>query len=138
LGKTPIRPFPTAFLHSDLIRADMALRWKRIDRLSLRQCNDIMISPCRSVPLSERPVAQLVVRDLESDIKARLKSRAARHGRSLEAEVSDILRDAVKDDDAQGPGLGTRAASRFASLRLKEDELSELPRRALKPANLTE
>jgi antitoxin FitA len=82
-------------------------------------------------------MAQLVVRDLESDIKARLKSRAARHGRSLEAEVRDILRDAVKDDDAQGPGLGTRAASRFASLRLKEDELSELPRRALKPASLT-
>jgi plasmid stability protein len=86
----------------------------------------------------ERLVAQLVVRDLESDIKARLKKRAARHGRSLEAEVRDILRDAVKDDDAPGGGLGTRAASRFAELHLKEDELSELPRRTLEPTSLTE
>ena len=83
-------------------------------------------------------MAQLVVRDLESDIKARLKRRAARHGRSLEAEVRDILRDAVKDDDAPGGGLGTRAASRFAELHLKEDELSELPRRTLEPTSLTE
>ena len=83
-------------------------------------------------------MAQLVVRDLESDIKARLKKRAARHGRSLEAEVRDILRDAVKDDDAPGGGLGTRAASRFAELHLKEDELSELPRRTLEPTSLTE
>jgi antitoxin FitA len=86
----------------------------------------------------ERLVAQLVVRDLESDIKARLKRRAARHGRSLEAEVRDILRDAVKDDDAPGRGLGTRAASRFAELHLKEDELSELPRQTLEPTSLAE
>jgi antitoxin FitA len=86
----------------------------------------------------ERLVAQLVVRDLEGDIKARLKKRAARHGRSLEAEVRDILRDAVKDDHAPDGGLGTRAASRFAGLHLKEDELSELPRQMLEPTSLTE
>jgi plasmid stability protein len=83
-------------------------------------------------------MAQLVVRDLESDIKARLKSRAARHGRSLEAEVRDILRDAVKDDGGQRGGLGTRIASRFARLRLKEDELSVLPRQTIEPTSLTE
>jgi antitoxin FitA len=86
----------------------------------------------------ERLVAQLVVRDLESDIKARLKKRAARHGRSLEAEVRDILRDAVKDVDAPDGGLGTRAASRFAELHLRKDELSELPRQTLEPTSLTE
>jgi len=83
-------------------------------------------------------MAQLVVRDLESDVKARLKSRAARHGRSLEAEVRDILRDAVKDDDAKIGGLGTRAASRFARFHLKENELSVLPRQIVKPASLKE
>jgi len=83
-------------------------------------------------------VAQLVVRDLESDVKARLKSRGARHGRSLEAEVRDILRDAVKDDDAKVGGLGTRAASRFARFDLKENELSVLPRQPVKPASLKE
>lgn len=37
-------------------------------------------------------MAQLVVRDLEEDVKIRLKRRAARHGRSMEDEVRDILR----------------------------------------------
>ena len=41
-------------------------------------------------------MAQFVVRNLEEDVKIRLKRRAARHGRSMEDEVRDILRDAVK------------------------------------------
>ncbi len=36
-------------------------------------------------------MAQLVVRNLPDDVKERLKRRASRHGRSLEAEVRDIL-----------------------------------------------
>ena len=36
-------------------------------------------------------MAQLVVRNLPDDVKERLKRRAERHGRSLEAEVRDIL-----------------------------------------------
>jgi antitoxin FitA len=83
-------------------------------------------------------MAQLVVRDLEADIKARLKSRAARHGHSLEAEVRDILRDAVKDDQSPSGGLGTRIAARFGPLHLKEDELAVLPRQTIEPPSLTE
>ena len=78
-------------------------------------------------------MAQLVVRDLEEDVKTRLQDRAARHGHSLEAEVRDILRDAAKDEAVQHGGLGTRIASRFAPLNLKEDELPGLPRQKLKP-----
>jgi antitoxin FitA len=37
-------------------------------------------------------MAQLVVRNLPDEIKERLKRRARQHGRSLEAEVRDILR----------------------------------------------
>src|SRR5215212_1684739 len=40
-------------------------------------------------------MAQLVVRNLEDDVKAKLQRRARRHGRSTEEEVRDILRDAV-------------------------------------------
>lgn len=40
-------------------------------------------------------MAQLVVRRLEEDIKAGLKRRATRAGRSMEEEVRHILRDAV-------------------------------------------
>ena len=39
-------------------------------------------------------MAQLVVRDLPDDVKSRLKERAKAHGRSLAAEVREILREA--------------------------------------------
>ena len=44
-------------------------------------------------------MAQFIVRHLEEDVKARLKRRAARHGRSMEEEVRHILRDAVKEQN---------------------------------------
>ena len=39
----------------------------------------------------ECKMAQLVVRDLDDEVKNRLQLRAKRHGRSMEAEVRDIL-----------------------------------------------
>jgi plasmid stability protein len=83
-------------------------------------------------------MAQLVVRDLEDEVKAHLQERAARHGRSLEAEVRDILRDAAKAEAKPQDALGTRIAARFASLRLKEDELPVLPWPKLKPMRFEE
>ena len=46
-------------------------------------------------------MAQLVVRNLEVEVKARLQRRARRHGRSTEEEVREILRNAVKDEGTQ-------------------------------------
>lgn len=66
-------------------------------------------------------MAQILVRDLEDDIKERLQRRAIRHGHSMEAEARDILRDALKDDHALAP-LGTRIAARFAGVGLRDDE----------------
>ena len=66
-------------------------------------------------------MAQFVVRDLEEDVKARLKRRAERHGHSMEQEVRDILRDAVKQEKRPAPGLGSRIASRFTRVGLTED-----------------
>lgn len=40
----------------------------------------------------------LHVRNLEKDVIARLKRRAARHGRSVEAEHREILRQAVASE----------------------------------------
>lgn len=59
-------------------------------------------------------MAQLVVRNIEETVKNRLKRRAARRGRSLEAEVRDILRHAVQGDEAASEGLGTFIARQFA------------------------
>jgi antitoxin FitA len=64
-------------------------------------------------------MAQLVVRNLEDSVKTRLKRRAARHGRSTEAEVRDILRNAVAQEDAPSTGLGTEIAAMFAKIGLK-------------------
>ncbi len=53
-------------------------------------------------------MAQLVVRNLEDEVKKRLQLRAIRHGRSMEEEVRDILRNAVKDEHRHPmAGLGT-------------------------------
>jgi plasmid stability protein len=38
---------------------------------------------------------QLIVRNLDEEIVARLRQRAARHGRSTEAEHREILREAL-------------------------------------------
>ena len=68
-------------------------------------------------------MAQFIVRDLEDDVKARLKRRAAHHGRSMEEEVRHILRNAVKEQNQRLPKLGSRIAARFA----KSGLLSDLP-----------
>lgn len=80
-------------------------------------------------------MAQFTVRNLEEDIKARLKRRAARHGYSMEEEVRQILRNAVKDDDQPAPRLGSRIAARFAKVGLTED-LPELRGQVVRPAEL--
>jgi len=43
-------------------------------------------------------MAQLIVRHLDEEIVARLKMRAAEHGRSAEAEHREILRQALAEE----------------------------------------
>ncbi len=66
-------------------------------------------------------MAQLLVRNLDDDVKARLRVRAAEHGRSMEEEVRAILRQAVEAQRHKA-GLGTRMAARFAKSGLRDDE----------------
>ncbi len=47
-------------------------------------------------------MASLSVRNLDGDLLIRLKRRAARHGRSAEAEVRDILRQALTQEAEPG------------------------------------
>lgn len=70
-------------------------------------------------------MAQFVVRDLEEDIKTRLKRRAERHGRSMEEEIREILRNAVSKPGRPIAKLGSRIAARFSSSGLQA-ELPEL------------
>jgi len=59
-------------------------------------------------------MAQIVVRKLDDVVKKRLKERAARRGHSMEAEIRDILSDAVVEKTTREEGLGTYIASQFS------------------------
>ena len=58
-------------------------------------------------------MATLTIRDLDDELRARLRVRAARHGRSMEAEVRAILRDALVRPPVV-ERLGSRVHQRFA------------------------
>jgi len=48
-------------------------------------------------------MSSITIRNLEPEVKARLRVRAARHGVSMEQEVRDILRDSVMRE-TEAPG----------------------------------
>ncbi|MEU0515574.1 plasmid stabilization protein [Amycolatopsis sp. NPDC006125] len=58
-------------------------------------------------------MATLTIRDLDDDLVAALRVRAAEHGRSVEAEVRDILH-SVLTRPSGGAGMATRIRRRFA------------------------
>ncbi len=77
-------------------------------------------------------MATLTVRGLDDATKTRLRVRAARHGRSMEAEVRAILEDALPSEPTS-TGLGSRIHTRFAAIGGVELDLPtrhELPRAA--------
>lgn len=58
-------------------------------------------------------MATVTVREIDDEVRAGLRMRAARHGRTLEDEVREILRRAVAEPRSSR-GLGTRIYERFA------------------------
>jgi len=82
-------------------------------------------------------MAQLVVRNLEDSVKARLQRRAKKNGRSMEEEVRDILRNAVNERDVPSVGLGTQIASLFRGKGLNF-EVEELRGHPVRPASFDE
>jgi antitoxin FitA len=80
-------------------------------------------------------VATLTIRDLDDELRAQLRVRAAQHGRSMEAEVRAILREALTKTPPP-TRLGSQIRQRFASIGGVELELpdrAELPRAAELP-----
>jgi plasmid stability protein len=70
----------------------------------------------------EAKMAQLLVRNLEDQFKTRLQRRAKRHGRSMEAEAREILRNALHEEQSPKGGLGTEMANMFRGIGLKDRE----------------
>ncbi len=66
-------------------------------------------------------MAQLIVRNLEDDIKERLRRRAKANRRSMEEEAREILRKALSAKKAPAKGLATQIAERFKGIELEEE-----------------
>lgn len=77
-------------------------------------------------------MAQVIVRNIDDEIKAGLKKRANQHGWSMEEEVRQILRRAVHENLPATKNLGSRIAARFAGAGL-EQPLPELKGQNIMP-----
>ncbi len=60
-------------------------------------------------------MASITIRNLDDDVKRRLRVRAAEHGRSMEEEARDILRQVVGQTSIPR-NLGEAIHSRFAAV----------------------
>lgn len=60
-------------------------------------------------------MASMTIRNLDDEVKAKLRVRAATNGRSMEEEARTILRDAV-EEEAEPRDLAQAIRDRFAPL----------------------
>lgn len=84
-----------------------------------------------SIDAERGAMATLTIRGLDPVTHARLRVEAARHGRSMEAEVRAILHERLMLSVGER-GLGSRIRARFQGLEgdLELPERNELPRAA--------
>ena len=61
-------------------------------------------------------MASIIVRNLDDGLKQRLRIQAAANGRSMEAEVRDILQTALNRQPAAPQNLASAIRARFAPL----------------------
>jgi len=85
-------------------------------------------------------MAQILVRNLDDRLKARLQRRARRNGRSMEAEAREILSDALKrDKKLPEVGFGTASVALFSGQGVYIDEpIKEMRGSALEPISFDE
>ena len=63
-------------------------------------------------------MSSLTVRNHDESVKNSLRVRAARHGRSMEEEVRQILQNVVAPEQAGQVSFAERVNSRFAGLQV--------------------
>ena len=68
-------------------------------------------------------MASITIRNLDDDVKTRLRMRAAGNGRSMEEEARLILREAVGSEAVPDKGLGTAIHDLFRPFGSVELEL---------------
>jgi antitoxin FitA len=70
----------------------------------------------------EDGMAQILVRKVDERVKSRLQRRAKRNGRSMEAEVREIINNATLREEAPTGGLGSEMAALFSGSGVYLDE----------------
>jgi plasmid stability protein len=70
----------------------------------------------------EAEMAQILVRNVEDALKARLQKRAKRNGHSMEAEAREILRNALREEQAPERKLGSEIVALFSGSGVYLDE----------------
>lgn len=82
-------------------------------------------------------MASITIRNLDDDLKKRLRLRAAEHGRSMEEEARDILRDVLAAPSHEGKtGLDLFNEIRALFEPLGGMELEPLPREPIRTSRL--
>lgn len=66
-------------------------------------------------------MAQLLVRQIDDDVKSALQRRAKAHGHSTEEEVREILRQAVRSNQGAPVRLGSAIAELFRGVGVDAD-----------------
>src|SRR5208337_5596040 len=104
------------------------MRWGRSrDRakgllLTLLQAVDHRSLLCAIMIAVEAGVAQILVRNLDDRVKARLQRRAKRNGRSMETEVREILNNASLAEETPTVGFGSATVALFSGSGIYLDE----------------
>ena len=82
-------------------------------------------------------MATMTIRNIDAQLKARLRVQAAVHGRSMEEEARDILRSALSVEPASGQSLVESIRARLAPVGGVELDIP--PREAIRsPVDLGE
>lgn len=85
-------------------------------------------------------MAQILIRKVDERVKARLQRRAKRNGRSMEAEVREIINNAAAEEEPKR-GLGSEIVALFSGqgIGLKEgEEIHEWRGHTLEPIKFDE
>ena len=83
-------------------------------------------------------MAQLLIRNLDEDVKENMRKRARRHGTSMESLARDVLRAEFLRPQKEVYGLGTRIAELFRNIPDNDEPLPELPDEPFRPATFDE
>jgi plasmid stability protein len=75
----------------------------------------------------EGEVAQILIRKVDERVKSRLQRRAKRNGRSMEAEVREILCNILHEEETPKRGLGSEMVALFSGQGIGLKKGEEIP-----------